>query len=302
MSLLPANNRTYESPLGKPEALWWFYEDLDGVKHGPMPFRELRGKALKRVLTEGMTVWREGEEDRYSSEEIVGLLPNLPPPAQRDSGPESSLTDIKPCASPNAERSIAEGPPGGLYLPHLGRTHFSVLLAFISVTGGLGYVSTLISDPPTRLIILAFAALSLTGWLLFSLLYLRRAWNMMNMLGAPMNGTKAVMVFLIPFFNGLWSFVAIFGWAKLWNFNAKHHPGLSEAKSVWQFGFLLFCIGLLMTQIIILMLWISGEVPNDLMNPRHQFALGTFTVTILLCFAIWYQLCRSVNFLARKKF
>ncbi|MGC6426398.1 MAG: DUF4339 domain-containing protein [Akkermansiaceae bacterium] len=301
MAKLSDTNRTYKSPLGQPKALWWFYEDKDGKAYGPMPFRELRENAIKRTLVEDMKVWREGEEERYASQDIVGLLPTGSSQAKIDPGPQSSMDDDNPYASPNAERIIADGPPGGLYLPHLNRTHFSILLCFIVTALGFGTLSAAVSDPLTRSIIYSFSALALCGWVLFSLLYLRRAWNMMNMLGASMNGTKAVLVFLIPFFNVLWSFVAIFGWAKLWNFNAENHPGLSEAKSVWKLIFFLFCVGFLMTHVIVLMLWTSGEVPRDILNPRHQFALGTFAVTFLLCIATWYQLCRSVNFLARKK-
>ncbi|MDB4381906.1 hypothetical protein N9Z40_03365, partial [Akkermansiaceae bacterium] len=79
------------------------------------------------------------------------------------------------------------------------------------------------------------------------------------------------------------------------------HPGLSMAHSVWRPIFLLFCIGLIMCEVITLMLFLSEEFPDDLMNPSHQFALVTFTVTLLLSLALWFQLCRSVNFLARKK-
>lgn len=301
MAKLPEPNRSYESPLGQSEALWWFFEGEDGKAIGPMPFRELRENAVKRTLLEQMEVWREGEEIRYFSQDIVGLLPSLPASPKEDPGPQSSLDNENPYATPNAERAITEGPPGGLYLPYLSRTHFSVLIGFIALALGLGYLGTTISDPPTRSIVFAFTAIFGVGWLLFSFVYLRRAWDMMNMLGAPMNGTKAVVIFLIPFFNALWSFVAILGWAKLWNFNSKYHPGLSEAKPVWKFSFLLFCLGFLVSQVIILMLWISDEVPNDSTNPQHQFALGTFLVTFVLCCTTWFQICRSVNFLARKK-
>lgn len=267
-----------------------------------MSFRELRDQALKKKLLQKMDVWRKGEETRYPSQEIVGLIPNLPASPQEDPAPPSFSDDGNPYAPPEAERSISHGPPGGLYLPYLRPTHFPLLILLLAGAAGLGYFATQLSDPPTRAMIFAFAGVLFLGASLFFILYLRRAWDMMDMLGAPMHGTKAVIIFLIPLFNALWSFIAIYGWAKLWNYNCKYHPGLSAARSVWKFSFLLFCIGFLMTQVIVLLLAISKEIPNDLENPRHQFALATFAVSTLLTLTTWYQLCRSVNFLARKKF
>ncbi|MDB4409035.1 hypothetical protein N9165_03120 [Akkermansiaceae bacterium] len=174
-------------------------------------------------------------------------------------------------------------------------------MGFSATAIGLTYLGTTLSDPLTRSIVFAFSIIALLGWLFFSLIYFKQAWDMMNMLGNPMSGMKAIAIFLIPFFNALWSFVAIFGWSKLWNFNVKHHSGFSDARSVWQPMFLLFCIAFMMSQVIILMLWQSKEMPDDFNNPRHQFVLGMFAATFLLSLGTWCQLCRSVNFLTRKK-
>lgn len=301
MANFPQQNRTYESPLGQPEALWWFFQDHDGKEQGPMPFRELRECALKKSLLDNMLVWREGEKARYPSQKIIGLLPHSQPDPDEETGPVSSIDNDNPYATPNTERPIAEGPPGGLYLPHLRETHFLALFGFSTTAIGLIYLGTTLSDPPTRSIVFAFSIIALLGWLSFTLIYLKRAWDMMNMLGAPMTGVKAVAVFLIPFLNAIWPFIAIYGWSKLWNFNATRHPGLSDAHSVWRLMFLLFCVAFMMSQVIILMLWMSKEIPNNLDNSRHQFALGTFAATFILSLGTWYQLCRSVNFLARKK-
>lgn len=266
-----------------------------------MPFRDLRASAIKKDLSANMLVWREGEKARYPSQKIVGLLPQFQTEPNKDAEPISSVDNDNPYATPNAERTIAEGPPGGLYLPYLRQTHFLALLGFSATAIGLTYLGTTLSDPPSRSIVFAFSIIALLGWLAFSLIYLKRAWDMLNMLGAPMTGVKAVLIFLIPFFNAIWSFVALLGWSKLWNFNVSVHPGLSDARPVWRLMFLLFCIAFMMGQVIILMLWMSKEMPDDLYNPRHQFALGTFAVTFLLSLGTWFQLCRSVNFLARKK-
>lgn len=61
VAYFPQQNYTYESPLGQPEALLWFFQDRDGKEQGPMPFRNLRECALKKELSSNMLVWREGK-------------------------------------------------------------------------------------------------------------------------------------------------------------------------------------------------------------------------------------------------
>ncbi|MDA7517585.1 DUF4339 domain-containing protein [Akkermansiaceae bacterium] len=299
---LPKKNRIKKSPLGAPDSLSWFFEDDKSEVQGPMSFRDLRTKAIEGKISAGRKVWREGDDERYPAEDIVGLLPHSSAPSEAEQkGPESSLDNENPYATPNAERTIMDGPPGGLYLPYLREVHFSILLVCLLAGAGLIYGASLIKDTQIQIITFTFAGIALALWLIFSLIYLKRAWDMMSILGAPISGTKAVSILLLPFFNAVWAFIAIFGWARLWNHQVKRHPGLSMAHSVWRPIFLLFCIGLMMCEVITLMLFLSEEFPDDLMNPSHQFALVTFTVTLLLSLALWFQLCRSVNFLARKK-
>lgn len=289
--------------MGPPESLWWFYKNSKKKKkHGPMPFRDLRAKALERKIVAGTKVWREGDDERYAAEDIIGLLPaDSGADKEEKEGPQSSVTDENPYATPNAERTIADGPPGGLYLPYLREVHFSLLIAPLLAGAGLIYGATLVRDSQIQTITFTFAGILLLIWFVFSLIYLKRAWDMMSILGAPMSGLKAVGIFLLPLFNAVWSFIAIFGWARLWNHQVKNHPGLSLAHSVWRPVFLLFCIGFMMSQVIALMLFLGDEIPNDITIPAHRFALITFASTFLLGLLASFQLCRAVNFLARKK-
>lgn len=301
MELPRHKKRDYKPPLGPPEALSWFYENANKKVKGPMAFRDLRDAALVGKIKSSQWVWQEGEEDRYRAVTIVGLLPISTAPVEEDDGPKSALDDDNPYATPKVERTIAEGPPGGLYLPYVYKVHFSLLPAFLIAGAGLILGASFNQDTQTQTILYTFGGFSLVLWIAFSLVYLKRAWDMMTILGAPMSGTKAVSILLIPFFNSIWSFIAIFGWARLWNINVKKHPGLSMAHSVWRPVFLLFCIAMMMAQVSALMLLVSKDLPNDLTNPSHQFALATFGVTLVLSLMTWFQLCLSVNFLARKK-
>jgi hypothetical protein len=300
VELPPLKKRDSKSSLDPPEAVWC-YESVDENVKGPMPFRDLRNAALVGKIKSSQWVWREGGKDRYQAETIVGLLPVSTAPVEEDSGPRSALDDDNPYATPQAERTIAEGPPGGLYLPYLQKVHFPLLLAFLLAGVALLLGALFNQDPQTQIILFSFSGIALVLWVAFSLAYLKRAWDMIGILGAPMNGTKAISILLIPFFNSIWSFVAIFGWARIWNLNVKKHPELSMAHSVWLPVFLLFCIAMMMTEVIALMLIVSKDLPNDILNPRHQFALTTFVATFILSLITWFQLCCSVNFLARKK-
>jgi len=297
---LPDRKNRRKSPLRAAEALWWF-RDSRGQEQGPMAFRDLRAKALDRKIRAGQQVWREDAGERYLAEAIVGLLPNASPEGEKEATPSDAAEDETRHAASTTERTIADGPPGGLYLPYLRQVHFSILPATLLVGGGLLYATSVLEDPQIRVIAGAFGVTSLLLWLVFSFIVLRRAWDMMSILGARITGIRAVSIMLLPLVNGFWSFTAIFGWARLWNLQVKRNPGLSMASAVWRPVFFAFCVGLLLSQVAALILWLGGEMPKDLSKPTHQFALGTFAVTLLLSLAAWFQLCRSVNFLARKK-
>lgn len=116
-----------------------------------------------------------------------------------------------------------------------------------------------------------------------------------------MNGSKAVRLFFIPILNALWSFVALFGWARLWNRCVTTHPGLKPASKVWRPCFFLFPILFLASQVVLITHLIMREWPFDTMKQDHQIALGILATTLTVGLVCWFQLSRSINFLARKK-
>jgi hypothetical protein len=151
-------------------------------------------------------------------------------------------------------------------------------------------------------LVLTVAGLGLFTWIGLSLTYLHRAWTMMRSFGGALTGGKAVRFLFIPFFNALWCFVALFGWAKFWNFNVRNHPGLCPAKLVWPAAFVLFSILFLISQSLILMHVLIQEWPTDLESYQHLTSLGIWAATLVLSLICWGQIARSINFLARKKF
>jgi hypothetical protein len=275
----------------------WFCEIAD-KKHGPMEFRELRLMALDRKLLGHHKVWRSGSTDQQEAEAIVGLIPV----ARRvvDETPPSDLSDENPYAPPTV-RTIADGPPGGLYLPHLRHTNFLVFLLVLIGTGGLFYAGWKVPDPDSKPLIFSLASLGLLFWIILATVYLFRAWEMMRMFGAPLTGSKAVRFLFFPIFNALWSFVVVFGWAKLWNQNVKTHPGLAPASKVWAPFFFLFPILFLVSQALAAVYLFVQEWPLNLKDQGHLIALGVWSLSLGVGLICWFQISRSINFLARKK-
>jgi len=289
--LPPPSQSAPQGPAG------WFCE-FGGKEHGPLDFRSLKELAVSQEIAKDTLVWKNGGSDKQEASTILGLFPKAKP-NEKDSQepvPESRLS----CATPRAS-TIQDGPPGGLYLPHLRDASFlHLFLSFIAMSALIG-AAFQVPERDIRLITFCLGGIAGIHWLVLGLTYLHRSWEMMSMFGAPLNGSKAVRFMLIPLFNALWSFVALYSWARLWNHSQRTHPGLSLASAVWKPLFLLFPIVLLVSQGMILMHFIAKDWPTDLTNPNHQIPIVTFASTIALGMLCWFQMTRAINFLARKK-
>lgn len=262
-----------------------------------MSFRELRQMALDYKLLGHHPVWKDGAGERQPASSIVGLIP------QKKAPTEQVLSDVsneQPYAPPKT-RTIADGPPGGLYLPHLRHSSFLLFFLLFATSTGLIVGGLQTTNPNLKATLLSFAGIGFLVWIILAVVFLHRAWEMMRMFGAPFSGGKAIRFLFVPIFNALWCFVVLFGWAKLWNYSVKNHPGLSLASKVWRPPFLLFPIFFLAAQALLIMHLYTREWPTDLTDPRHQTSLELFGLCLFFGLVCWYQLCRSINFLARKK-
>ena len=156
-------------------------------------------------------------------------------------------------------------------------------------------------NPDTKPILYSLSGLGFLFWIFLATVYLHRAWQMMHMFGAPLDGAKAVRFLFFPVFNALWCFVALFGWSRLWNRSVKTHPGLSLASYVWRPFFFFFPILFLISQALLIMYFFIKEWPTDLKNQSHQISLGAWVLTLTIGLVCWFQISQSINFLARKK-
>lgn len=293
----PSDSSQNSSP---PEDRGWFYE-IEGTKHGPVAFRTLRALALDRKVLGHHLVWKGASGEKLAASSIVGLIP--PSPGRSPVAGTTAGTSSNPYATPG---TIVDGPPGGLYLPHLPPANFPLYLGCLVVATALPiwlffFAKASLSVSAVTLT-LTIAGLSLLTWIGLSFTYLHRAWTMLRSFGGGLTGGKAIRYLFIPFFNALWCFVALFGWSKFWNFQVQTHPGMKPAKPVWQAAFFLFPIVFLISQGLILMHLFIREWPNDPGNTRHLTSLAIWAVTLIVGLICWGQIARSINFLARKKF
>ena len=292
-----SKNSNHQPSRPSSKTAGWFYE-IGDESHGPVDFRALRELALERKLLAHHLVWKSGSEDRQAASTVLGLIPS--PKKAPPSPPRSSLSDANPYATPKA-RTIADGPPGGLYLPHLHPTNFAIYLATLAIPLVILIFSERIVSANHRTLLAALAGFSIVCWATLSAIYLHRAWEMMRMFGASLTGGKAVRFLFLPFFNALWCFVAVFGWAKLWNSAVNTHPGLKPAHKVLLPFFFLFPILFLLSQALLVMHFLIKEWPTDLHDQKHLTSISIWATTLLVTLICWGQISQSINFLARKK-
>ncbi len=280
----------------------WFYQDTSG-KQGPIDFRELHARILQGSISAETEIWKHDDPEKRSAKEIAGL----PFPKEADSQAHSER-QVDPPRSRRTmprdrshQRSILDGPPGGLYLPHLKSASFSLLLLLLLSCIACSYLAVNTAQSDFKIPIFCFAAFSGLGFITFSLIYLGRAWDMLKTVGSKKSGTHAATMMAIPLYNALAGFSLVFGWSGLWNYQIKHHPGFSTSRKVFRPVFFLFCLGLLASQSFFVYYFIIKKWRLNLDLLIDQIALTTWGATLLLGLASWAGICRTINFLAKKK-
>ncbi|MGJ8672921.1 GYF domain-containing protein [Rubritalea sp.] len=89
-----------------------------------------------------------------------------------------------------------------------------------------------------------FTVLLSIGWIfsviayIFGLIYLHRAWTLLQPSGTAVSPAKAVGFLFIPFFNLYWIFVAYRQWAEEWNKVQSRHTTLTAAPKASEGAFL----------------------------------------------------------------
>jgi len=137
----------------------WFYE-IESESFGPVDFRELRSLAIDRQLLGHHLVWKSGTDEKQEAGSILGLIPTqkkAPEPI-----PPSEISDKNPYAVPKT-RTIWEGPPGGMYLPHLHPANLLLFFLTLVVPIGLIFLCQKIVSANTRDFLISLAGIGLAA-------------------------------------------------------------------------------------------------------------------------------------------
>ncbi len=277
----------------------WFYHS-EGKEHGPISFRKLRHLALEGALLPETKIWQLNNNVPQRAADIKGLLPDhFTRPAQANQADRDSQSAQSSSTRP--QRSILDGPPGGLYLPHLKPASFTVHLSTLIGVILLTYFGSQIPEAEMRIPVLFLAGLSGLAFIILSFVYLHRAWEMLRTVGAPFSGKQAIKGMALPIVNTFTSFSIIYGWSKCWNHQIKTHPGFSTTSAVFRGTSLMFCLGFLTSQALLAYLLITQSWPHELSSPLREITFGTWGMTLIFGLATWADFSRKINFLAKKK-
>ena len=195
-----------------------------------------------------------------------------------------------------------DGHPGGMYDPSLKSAHFSLVLLFVAASAGAFWFHTTIPEgDDLNLIPWVIGWIAALGALGVALVYLARAWTMMKALRIHRPGKKFAALMAIPLVNMAMAPRAVFGWGRLWNAQQRIHPGLQPAKSVDLLFFILFCILLAVVEILAVILGVAQVTEIYLPDWSWPAFLASSGMLGLVTLIVGWQICRSVNFLTKKK-
>ncbi|GAA5496517.1 hypothetical protein Rhal01_02701 [Rubritalea halochordaticola] len=244
----------------------WYYSK-DNQQHGPIGAEELKAK-LGSELPADTLVWREGMANWSPARSVTELnfTPQQPMPqptpqaASPMAGAATAEGALNPYAAPTSnalDMQMVDYP-----LPFVKRANYGLLLG--SWIGGvvllligivmMGVMSAESYGPPADDVSIPAVLLMLLGAGIFcfgailGLVYVHRAWTVLQPAGASTTPGKAVGFLFIPLFNIYWTFVAYWKWAKEWNEAKPRYQSLQHApqgsEGVFLGASICQCVGL----------------------------------------------------------
>lgn len=241
----------------------WYYAH-DGQQKGPVPISELERLASQGEFEpEKDLVWREGMDDWKPAAEVAdfGLTKNAGPDA---SGSAADNSD--PYATPGSSYDEAS-PLAGAELPAVKPAKFALfavpyILGTLGVLAGYGmmlpeYLRVFqeaveagpeapapqwpVMPPLVSGITIISFILMLIG-MVFGLIYLHRAWVLLQPHTKVSTPGKAVGFLFIPLFNLYWVFIAYWRWSQEWNRLVAASPSHPKSPRVTEGLFLTYAI------------------------------------------------------------
>lgn len=242
----------------------WYYV-LNGQQQGPLT-REALAQKLNGEIAADTLVWKEGMADWIKANELEEFLnfavaPSTPPPPL-------ATPSNNPYAAP-AVAHVQHTPTGDYPLPQVKPARFGLLLtsSLLGFFGIIACVFTFFLDIGTAynsahpnsssevnpdnlggifsptVIFLSIATIGIFIWsTVLGMMYVYRAWTILQPAGASTTPGKAVGFLFIPFFNYYWAFIAYWKWAQEWNATCNRYHSLQFAPRGSEGSFLAMAI------------------------------------------------------------
>jgi hypothetical protein len=250
----------------RPDAHKEVHYTSGGEQFGPVPLDRLKELCSAGEIDRGADfVWWEGLSDWVPAGQVEGLFPG-PPPARRPTG-GGGAADI-----PRRPKRASFGLVLTLWIVSFG----------VYILGFVVLIAAAVEDEEAVLVIGVLVVLAaVVGFIVgavIALIYLYRAWLIVQGSTARTTPGKAVGFLFIPLFNLYWVFQAYHGWAQ--DYNAfRDRRGLTGAPQMPEGLFLAVSILTVLSAI-----------------PYVNMLIG---LPLTICwFIMLHRLCKAVNHFA----
>ena len=257
----------------------WYYTDASGQQAGPVTEAQLKQLLSNGTLSADTMVWAEGMENWVLSAEVSSLQsvptpspsqnPSLSPIITQAAAPYTPQA-ANPYAPPQTQVTAAPVTDDDYFIPDVKRTNYGLfagtfIVGFLVLMAGifvLGFTqetrsapsynsdpygfnngsssSSEVSVPAIVMVVLGFGFLMWGG--ILGLIYLHRAWRLVQPGGATTTPGKAVGFLFIPLFAIYWTFIAYWKWSQDWNRICSSYRKLAAAPRAGEGLFLAYAI------------------------------------------------------------
>ena len=217
----------------------WFYTDDAGQQFGPATADQLQQLAINGQISPQTTVWTEGLEEWIPASQVEGLIPAEPVQPVAEA--------VAPYAQPAAQTLAADA--GGDYpIPLTPKANFNLYLSLF-ISGTILLISGMVKnamDAPTAdemianpnalqepgylglaLLIIGAVILIIPG--ILNLIFIYRAWFLIQPGGASITPGKAIGFLFIPVFGPIWMWIVLFKLPGEWNNIVSQYANTTSA-------------------------------------------------------------------------
>ncbi len=262
----------------------WFVL-IDGQQMGPYSEENFRQYIQEGRITGEMYVWAEGMPEWLPAKQVPSLFPQEPevapapvkvaPAAWAPPGARAvaSAAPAKVVSYSTPTSALSNPPTAGSYpFFSIKPASFSLWLwmllgGFLLVILGMALIVMGGKNKPTSggevaiaeilglVLLFVMAPLSLGFSVILSYMYLYRGWRCLQAGNPRTTPGQAIGFLFIPFFNAYWVFQAFYGLAQDWNRIASSYDDLRDAPRMSETVFLLFCIGIFVPGLSLVMIF-----------------------------------------------